>query len=675
MSSTVDGQRPAYPFSALVGQEEMKLALLLNAVNPRLGGVLIRGEKGTAKSTAVRALARLLPEIAVVSDCPYHCNPTELATLCEECSARHTRGEILPRALRPVPLVELPLGATEDRVAGTLDLERAIREGRRVFEPGLLARAHRGILYVDEVNLLQDHLVDVLLDAAAMGRNYVEREGISISHPAAFVLIGTMNPEEGDLRPQLLDRFALTVEVGGIADPRQRAEVVRRRVAFEQDPVVFCAQWAAGNDALREQIHRARANLALITLSDPLLELIARICTASAVDGLRADIALYRTATSLAAFEGQTNVSVEHIRRAAQLVLPHRHRRQPFEQAGLDREQLDEIIAQAQTENREEQEDPADSNGSSDTRSGGGAAPTQAPGTRAISSENVARAPLPSRPQQIPLAERLRSPLPAPGHHTYAEDAERGAHKGSEPAVQYSGPLDLCATLRAAAPFQRARQHLAGGCAWSGPVHLLPEDVRLRRIAGHSRLLLHFVLDASGSMGARHRMEVTKGALLSFLLDAYRKRDRVSLSLFRRDTCELVLTPTNSVDLAQRRIRNLPTGGRTPLAAALLATETLLRRCAATHRMTSQVVALVTDGRANVSTSGLHPSADALRAALRLRVTAQQQRAQIVVLDCSDQYSRLPFARQLAGTLGAALAPLDAFAVSRPDSIAAAPAP
>src|SRR5581483_5405840 len=266
--------RPVYPFTALVAQERMKRALILNTVNPRLGGVLIRGEKGTAKSTAVRGLANLLPELTVVADCPYGCDPNDHATACESCRERHEP----PRQRRKVPLVALPVGATEDRVVGTLDLERAIQEGRRRFEPGLLASANRGILYIDEVNLLNDHLVDVLLDAAAMGVNYVEREGISVEHPSHFILVGTMNPEEGDLRPQLLDRFALAVEVEGLNDPAARAEVVRRRIAFEQDPLAFAAQWEAAEAAERARILAARALLPEVRLDDRMLGLITQLC-------------------------------------------------------------------------------------------------------------------------------------------------------------------------------------------------------------------------------------------------------------------------------------------------------------------------------------------------------------------------------------------------------------
>jgi Mg-chelatase subunit ChlI len=297
--------RPVYPFTAIVGQDRMRLALLLHAVDPHLGGVLIRGEKGTAKSTAVRALANLLPSAQAVAGCPFGCDPRDPANACESCSSLLVTAAGVETVERMVPVVELPVGATEDRLLGTLDLERAIQTGERHFEPGLLARANRGILYVDEVNLLGDHLVDGLLDAAAMGRNYVEREGISFSHPATFMLIGTMNPEEGDLRPQLLDRFALVVQVSSLTDPAQRAEVVRRRIAFERDPMAFISDQTAGEEAERDRLSRARALLPSVQVPESMLDLIVRICAAFEVDGLRGDLAIYRAAAALAAYEGR----------------------------------------------------------------------------------------------------------------------------------------------------------------------------------------------------------------------------------------------------------------------------------------------------------------------------------------------------------------------------------
>ncbi|HTU91826.1 MAG TPA: ATP-binding protein, partial [Gemmataceae bacterium] len=344
-----------YPFAALVGQEQLKTALLVIAVNPSIGGVLIRGEKGTAKSTAARALAALLPPVQLVSGCPFHCDPDAPWPECPHCSAAASgfNPEARQVAEMPVPFVDLPLGATEDRVLGTLDFERALREGRRAFQPGLLAAAHRGILYIDEVNLLADHLVDVLLDAAAMGVNIVQREGIAFRHPARFLLIGTMNPEEGNLRPQLLDRFGLAVQVAGSRDPELRAEVVRRRLAFEADPAAFAARWADEQNALRERIVAAREVLPRIALDDGLLTFLTRLCCELDVDGLRADIVLHKTACTLAALDGRMSVRLEDIRTAAELVLPHRRRRRPFERPEMDRKQLDDAFSKMESQSEQ----------------------------------------------------------------------------------------------------------------------------------------------------------------------------------------------------------------------------------------------------------------------------------------------------------------------------------
>ena len=334
-------KRSVFPFSAIVGQERMKKALILNAINPKLGGVLIRGEKGTAKSTAVRALASLLPELDAVEGCPYHCNPASTAEMCKECLGRKNAGETLPIVKKKTPLVDLPLGATEDRVIGTLDLERAIKKGERGFEPGILATVNRGILYVDEVNLLDDHLVDILLDVAAMGINYVEREGVSVSHPAKFILVGTMNPEEGELRPQLLDRFGLCVEVEGIDDPKLRVDVVKRYLAYEQDPHAFEHDWREEEDKTGELIYKGQNILSQVHYDDSMLELIATIALDMAVDGHRADIAILKTARTIAAYHQRIEVTEEDVREAAELVLSHRMRRRPFEDSKVDNKKLD----------------------------------------------------------------------------------------------------------------------------------------------------------------------------------------------------------------------------------------------------------------------------------------------------------------------------------------------
>ena len=355
--------KTVYPFCAIVGQEKMKMALILNVINPKIGGVLLRGEKGTGKSLVVRALAHLLPEINVVADCPFHCDPARPKDMCDACSAKVANGEKLSVAKRVVSVVELPIGATEDRLVGTLDIEKAIKTGEKHFEPGLLAEANRNILYIDEVNLLDDHLVDVLLDAAAMGVNFVEREGVSFSHPAQFVLVGTMNPEEGELRPQLLDRFALSVEVKGIPYREARAEIVRRRIAFENDPELFIAAQSDSQEQIRHKIVEATRLLPKVKLSDEMLDLITQICIDFAVDGHRADITIYKTACTIAAFKGRTKVVEEDVKEAAELALAHRLRRQPFEEPKLEEQQLQDSMQkweqnQNKNQNKEQQQQP-----------------------------------------------------------------------------------------------------------------------------------------------------------------------------------------------------------------------------------------------------------------------------------------------------------------------------
>jgi Mg-chelatase subunit ChlI len=315
---------PVFPFSAIVGQPAMKTALLLNAVDPQVGGVLISGHKGTGKSTAVRALARILPPIEQVASCSQRCDPALPERLCASCAERAARGEALGASQRPMPYVELPLSATEDRLVGTLHVERALQGGERLFEPGLLAAAHRGILYVDEVNLLDDHLVDMLLDAAASGVNVVEREGLSLSHPARFLLVGTMNPEEGDLRPQFLDRFALCVSVTGVEQTAERVELVRRATAFERDPDEFCARWQQEQSRLTQQLAASRAALATTQVSDEVVELSVQLAAGSGARGHRAELAMVRAARALAAWTGAPEVLASHVGEVARYVLPHR---------------------------------------------------------------------------------------------------------------------------------------------------------------------------------------------------------------------------------------------------------------------------------------------------------------------------------------------------------------
>jgi Mg-chelatase subunit ChlI len=358
-----------YPFTAIVGQDRMRRALVLNAVDPRIGGVLIRGERGTAKSTAARALAALLPQVKVVADCRFSCDPDLPATWCTECKERVAKGEHLPVAIRSTAFVNLPVSATEDRVVGTLDIEKAIQHGERHFEPGVLAAANRGLLYIDEVNLLDDHVVDVLLDAAAMGVNIVEREGISFYHPSRFILVGTMNPEEGDLRPQLLDRFALSVEIHGIRDTRERVAIMERNLAYEASPEGFREQWLDKENDLSAQIDVARQLVDQVLFTRRDLLSIAALTSSLEVDGHRADLVILKAARAQAAFDGRTTITDRDIALAAELALPHRLRRGPFQQTEMGMEELQERIEQLQGGSSTGSPEPADEDGEDTTNS------------------------------------------------------------------------------------------------------------------------------------------------------------------------------------------------------------------------------------------------------------------------------------------------------------------
>jgi magnesium chelatase subunit D len=613
-----------FPFSAVHGSDQMRLALVLNAVSPAIGGVLVRGEKGTAKSTAVRALAALLPPVAVVAGCRFSCDPAAPEGSCPD--GPHDE----PAATsRPARLVELPVGASEDRVAGSLDLQRALSDGVRAFEPGLLAAAHRGILYVDEVNLLADHLVDVLLDASAMGRNHVERDAVSVSHPARFVLIGSMNPEEGELRPQLLDRFGLTVEVAASRDPAVRVEVIRRRLAADADPVAFAQRWSEAESALQSSIVAAQQALPNVELSDTALRQIAEVCAAFDVDGMRADIVTARTAMAHAAWQGRLSVTAEDVRVAATLALPHRRRRNPFDEPGLDPEALDEALERAEANSKDEgPEDGPDHEGPE-----GGGPETDGPdgGSAEQSSDAGGQAPQ-NGSAPISAAGKAKLIRGSSGQRAVAgrraaARTGRGATTGASKAGH--GSIHLVATITAAA--SRARSDT--------PLIVAHEDLRRAQRHGKQGNLVLFVVDASGSMAARSRMAQVKGSILALLTDAYQRRDKVGLITFRDKGSELILPPTTSVSNAARRLESLSTGGRTPLAAGLQRACQVVRSELTRDPLRRPLVLLITDGRAD--------NAAAAQAGLALR------EHDLVVIDCESGPVRLGLARRLADLLHA----------------------
>ncbi|BDB43499.1 hypothetical protein IWGMT90018_39450 [Mycobacterium kiyosense] len=592
-----------YPFSAIVGHEQLRLALLLCAVRPEIGGALIRGEKGTAKSTAVRGLAALL-SAATGSD--------------------------------GAGLVEMPLGATEDRVVGSLDLQRVLRDGEHAFAPGLLARAHGGVLYVDEVNLLHDHLVDILLDAAAMGRVHVERDGISHTHEARFVLIGTMNPEEGELRPQLLDRFGLTVDVQASRDVDVRVEVIRQRMAYEADPDAFAQRYADADAELARRIAAARAVVDDVVLPDNELRRIAALCAAFDVDGMRADLVVARTATAHAAWRGAHTVAEQDIRVAAELALPHRRRRDPFDDHGIDRDQLDEALAKAA---ESQAESPAPRAGPRPARR----RPVGGWRRRHRGATTTTPAPQPPRPSAAPSQVfRTRAlTVPgvgegAPGRRSRARNASGSVVAAADPAAPDAHGLHLFATLLSAA------EHASG----AGRLRLGPGDVRRAVRVGREGNLVIFVVDASGSMAARDRMAAVGGATLSLLRDAYQRRDKVAVITFRQHGATVLLPPTSSAHIAGRRLARFDTGGRTPLAEGLLAARELVLRERVRDRARRPLVVVLTDGRA---TAGPDPLGRTRIAAARLAAEGTAA----VVVDCETSFVRLGLAPALARQLGA----------------------
>jgi magnesium chelatase subunit D len=575
-----------YPLSAVVGQDDLKLALLLHAVDPKLGGVLIRGEKGSGKSTAARALATLLGDDA--------------------------------------PFVELPIGATEDRVVGTLDLEGALLEGRSRLRPGLLAAAHGGVLYVDEVNLLPDHLVDVLIDAAAFGVNRIERDGLTAEHPSRFVLVGSMNPEEGELRPQLLDRFGLAVEVRAPREPGLRTEVVRRRLAFDADPDAFADRFADDEERLRAAIADAADILGDVVVPDDVLALTSRLCAELDAEGLRADLVLARGAAAAAALDGRKEATADDVVRLAPLALAHRRRRGPLDAPGLSPDELADALERAAVE----------PDLSADGRDQAEAAPPPQLQDPRPASPGVSLGLKTHRPSGV-LGRRNRGLT------------DRGGIVAARPSPEGVTDIALAATVQAAA----VRRAAAEG---AGPV-VARSDLRQAVREARTANLVVLCVDASGSMGADRRMEAAKGAALSLLLDAYQRRDRVALVTFAGEEARVALRPTGSVEVAQARLADLPTGGRTPLGPGLRVALDVVR--AAGHRDPDRrpVIVVVTDGRA--TSAGRSPTgaplADPTGAALAAATEIAAAGIEALVVDAETGDVRLGLARQLAETMGA----------------------
>lgn len=638
-----------FPFSALVGQDLMKQALLLNVVDPSLGGVLIKGERGTAKSTGVRALADLLPTIRVVENCPFRCDPDTPEEFCPWCREKAASGQTLPVVERPVRLVNLPIGTTEDRLLGTIDIEKALKTGTKAFEPGLLADAHRGILYVDEVNLLNDQIVDLFLDAAASGRNVVEREGISFSHASRFILVGTMNPEEGDLRPQLLDRFGLSVTIRGIESLEERVEIIKRRLAFEADPEGFRSRWLEQDRALAQRIQKARAVLAYVELSEELLELASRIALAMGTDGHRADIAMIKAARAHAALEGRSAATSDDLHLAARLALPHRVKKTPLEKAELDEGKLKELFQK-------------------DAGTGAGEpqpwVPVHHNVPKATSKSTQAASPLACVTHLCPTSRTVLAHMPwhriEPGTHPGRRFVlplakHSGTVRGARwPAVgEDTTDLSLLGTLRAAAPYQSFRRN-GNGTPTGRPI-LAPHDIRLRKRSRKTGLSLVMVVDSSASMRSNDRMSVTKGVIESLLRDLYLRRDKLGIVTFRHTTAEVLLPLTHNIRDAAAAVDALPVGGRTPLALGLHLGLRLLIQEKRKNPETVPVMLLFSDGRPNMSAFGADPVDETFYYAREV----ERQGIQAVFVDTEMDPMAGGCAYEIARRMGALYLPVD----------------
>jgi magnesium chelatase subunit D len=634
------------PFSAIVGQEQMKRALLLNAVDPAIGGVLIRGDRGTAKSSAVRALGRLLPDYEAVGGCPYRCDPAVPSRFCDECRLRAKSGS-LPEVRLPMRIVELPINASEDRLVGSIDIEAAVKAGTRRFQPGVLAEANRNLLYVDEVNLLDDHLVDVLLDAAAMGVNVVEREGMSTVHPSHFILVGTMNPEEGELRPQLLDRFGLCVEVETPTDIDERIQVMELERDFLLDPRAVVQEAAEAEADLRARMQAATARLDTIELPEAIRGLIAQLCLDGSVAGHRADLVVARTARAICSMRVGTTVELPDVLEALELALAHR-RREPVgdrpsqvqELAARAAEQLAQIQAMTPSDKGQPVRGEAiQSQGASGGESNEGWTTAE---TRESSASDIVEAEpdaviqlrtFPVKKLDIPRERQARR---AAGKRTATKsETKRGRYVRSAQAEKVTD-VAFDATVRAAAPYQLSRRQAA--FELGNQLQLESQDLRQKVRERRTGNLIVFVVDASASMDAEQRMLATKGAILSLLRHAYVRRDKVSLVAFSGRSARVVLRPTSSVDLAERRLERLNIGGTTPLTHGLITALKLIKTERLRDPQVYPLLVLISDGRGNISLFGEEPLLEAQRTAAQIK----QEGIRAMVIDSTRDFGSQP---------------------------------
>ena len=605
---------------------------------------MIRGERGTAKSTAVRALTNVLPEIEVSAGCPYSCDPNGMKALCQSC-----RTDRAVATRRKVRVVELPLNATEEMVVGGLDFSASISEGIRVFQPGLMARANRGILYIDEVNLLSDHLVDVILDVSASGENVVQREGIAHRHPASFILIGTMNPEEGELRPQLLDRFGLCVEVHGRRDVASRVEVIQRRDAFDRAPQAFCRRFENEDGLMAEKISKARKRLPGIAFPKNLDKLIAEICVHHNVAGHRADIVIAHAARALAAFEGRFEPTSGDVRRAAILAVPHRSRKvaTPEDLSSEPREyKAPRKITRRHGYPADYPEgEPVHASTRDVSTEKIDFGPTQRPIQRSDSPEAIFDIGPTFKVKEIGQ-RRDKLFRQGTGKRSRTRTRQKRGRYVKSTTRRLSDDVAFDATIRAAAPHQ-VKRNAENGLF----VTICDEDIREKLRETRTGNFLLFIVDASGSMGARGRMVASKGAIMSLLKDAYQKRDRVAMVSFRKQEAVVNLPPTSSIYRAGELLKELPVGGKTPLAAGLRKGQGVLRNVLLKDPTCRPILIVITDGKANESVGKGDPFWEALHAAMGF---ASDTRIKSIVVDAEEDGGfRYGFSARLAQVLHA----------------------
>jgi len=618
-------KRVVFPFTAIVGQEKMKKALILNAINPQVGGVLVRGEKGTGKSTAVRALAELLPEIEVVRGCPFNCNPRDISEMCPTCrdailAAQDKPGKGgLKSEKRRIRVVDLPLGSTEDRLLGSLDIETAIKEGRKSLEPGILADVHQGILYVDEINLLDDHVVDILLDSATSGVNVVEREGISFAHPSRFILVGTMNPEEGELRAQLLDRISLHIPIEALHNVDQRVQITLLRNKFEKDPEKFLKEFEPANEKLRRKIKRAQKLLNSIAISERIQLLICKMCKELDVEGHRPDIMLAKTALTLAAYHGKKEIGEKEIKEAAEFILPFRIRKNPFGEEEQRENIFDDIIDQIADE-LDREPPPMDNQDDTELEDTEDA------------EEIEGKVHKTGKPVEVPkeINKRKRDRTVRSGSGKRMKTLATG-RKGRylKPKIPKEDTSDIAfdATVRASAVHQKQRKK---NSRVSHALIIKKEDLREKVRQSKVSTLIVLTVDASGSMGVMNRMEAAKGTVFSLLMDAYQHRDRVAMVAFKGKDGHILLPPTSGVELAKKMLVNLPTGGKTPLAAGIMKALSLIKNEKRKDPTVVPMLVLISDGRSNIS---IVEGADPMAEIEKLGTMAQEEGVHSIVID------------------------------------------